>query len=184
MGKSSTKGDRAMVIQGIGAILIVSATTFVGFAFAAKDKYRLKELGEIERGILLMKNQISYLGTPLAQLLDEISWKTEGVAGFSFQEIARRMEERQGNSAEEIWESTWTEFGKKSYLTAVDLEELTAFGRTLGFLEKEQQEGSMDMLLHYLRQMQEKINRRLEKNGRLYYSMGVLSGLLLVITLL
>lgn len=173
-----------MVIQGIGAFMIISATTLVGFAFAAKEKYRRKELGEIERGILLMKNQISYLGTPLGELLGQISWKTEGVAGLAFQEIANRMEERQGNSAEEIWESTWVEVGKKSYLTAVDLEELTAFGRTLGFLEKEQQEGSMDMLLHYLREMQEKISKRLDKNGRLYYSMGVLSGLLLVITLL
>ncbi|WP_304507206.1 stage III sporulation protein AB [Anaerotignum sp.] len=173
-----------MIIQGIGAFLIVSATTLVGFAFAAKEKYRRNELGEIERGILLMKNQISYLGTPLGELLGQISWKTEGVAGLAFQEIANRMEERQGNSAEEIWESTWVEVGKKSYLTAVDLEELTAFGRTLGFLEKEQQEGSMDMLLHYLREVQEKISKRLDKNGRLYYSMGVLSGLLLVITLL
>ncbi|KXL53043.1 stage III sporulation protein SpoAB [Anaerotignum neopropionicum] len=184
MEKYNTKGDRTMFIQGVGALLIVSATTFAGYAFFAKDKYRLKELGEIERGILLMKNQISYLGTPLAQLLDEISWKIEGVAGLAFQEIASRMEERQGNSADEIWESTWVELGKKSYLTAVDLNELMAFGRTLGFLEKEQQEGSMDMLLHYLREVEERINKRLDKNGRLYFSMGVLGGLLMVITLL
>lgn len=173
-----------MFIEGIGAILVVSATTLVGFAFAAKEKYRLRELEEIERGILLMKNQISYLGTPLAALLEQISWKTEGVAGQAFQDIAVKMEERQGDSAEEIWESTWLEVGKRSYLTAVDLEELTAFGRTLGFLEKEQQEGSIDMLMHYLQEKQERIKKRLDKNGRLYYSMGVLSGLLLVITLL
>ena len=173
-----------MLIQGIGVLLIVSATTLVGFAFAAKEKYRLIELEEIERGILLMKNQISYLGTPLAELLEQISWKTEGVTGLAFQEIAARMDERRGNSAEEIWENVWLDMAKKSYLTAVDLDQLTAFGRTLGFLEKEQQEGSMDMLLHYLRERQERIKKRLEKNGRLYYSMGVLSGLLLVITLL
>ncbi len=173
-----------MLIQGIGAVLILLATTLSGFAFAAKEKYRLRELEEIERGILLMKNQISYLGTPLAALLEQISWKTEGITGLAFQEISVQMEERQGNSAEEIWESTWLRIGKKSYLTAVDLEELIAFGRTLGFIEKEQREGSMDMLLHYLRDKQEGINKRLDKNGKLYYSMGVLSGLLLVITLL
>jgi len=173
-----------MLIQGIGAILILAATTLCGFAFAAKEKYRLKDLEEIERGILLMKNQISYLGTPLTELLEQISWKTEGITGLAFQEISRQMEERRGDSAEEIWEGTWLKIGKKSYLTAVDLEELVSFGRTLGFIEKEQREGSMDMLLHYLREKQEGIKKRLEKNGRLYYSMGVLSGLLLVITLL
>ncbi len=173
-----------MIIQGIGIILILSATTLCGFAFAAREKYRLKELGEIERGILLMKNQISYLGTPLTELLEQISWKTGGITGQAFQEISAKMAERQGNSAEEIWESIWLRLGKKSYLSAVDLEELLAFGKTLGFIEKEQREGSMDMLLHYLREQQESIKKRLEKNGKLYYSMGVLSGLLLVITLL
>ena len=173
-----------MIIQGLGIILILCATTLSGFAFAAREKYRLKELEEIERGILLMKNQISYLGTPLAELLDQISWKTGGVIGQTFQEISVRMAERQGNSAEEIWESTWLRLGKKSYLSAIDLEEMIAFGKTLAFIEKEQREGSMDLLLHYLRDKQEGIKKRLEKNGKLYYSMGVLSGLLLVITLL
>lgn len=173
-----------MMVQTIGAILIVSASTLVGFSFAAKEKYRLKELEEIERGILLMKNQISYLGTPLADLLDQISWKTEGVTGLAFQEIAARMEERKGSSAEEIWEGVWLEMGKKSYLTAGDLDELISFGKTLSFLEKEQQKGSMDLLLYNLREKEERIKKRLDKNGRLYYSMGVLGGLLLVITLL
>ncbi|WMI80166.1 stage III sporulation protein AB [Anaerotignum sp. MB30-C6] len=173
-----------MMFQAIGAFLIVSTTTLIGYALGAREKYRLKELEEIERGILLMKNQISYLGTPLAQLLDQISWKTEGAIGLAFQEIAARMEERQGNTAEEIWESVWMEMGKKTYLTAVDLDELIAFGRTLGFLEKEQQEGSMDLFLYNLREREERIKKRLEKNGRLYCSMGVLGGLLIVITLL
>lgn len=173
-----------MMFQAIGAFLIVSTTTLIGYALGAREKYCLKELEEIERGILLMKNQISYLGTPLAQLLDQISWKTEGAIGLAFQEIAARMEERQGNTAEEIWESVWMEMGKKTYLTAVDLDELIAFGRTLGFLEKEQQEGSMDLFLYNLREREERIKKRLEKNGRLYCSMGVLGGLLIVITLL
>lgn len=173
-----------MILQVIGACLIVVATTLIGFSFGARDKYRLKELEEIERGILLMKNQISYLGTPLGELLEQISWKVVGVIGIIFQKIALRMKQREGNSAEEIWQSEWLEMEKKTYLSTTDLDELIAFGRTLGFLEKEQQEGGMDLLLHYLRGEEERIKKRLEKNGRLYYSMGILSGLLLVITLL
>lgn len=172
------------MLQGIGAILIILATTSTGVALGAREKYRLKDLEQLERALLLMKNQISYLGTPLAELLEQISWKVEGVIGTVLQEISCCMTARESGTAEEIWERVWLEAGKKTYLTAADLDEVIAFGKTLGFLEKQQQEGSVALLLLYLREGQSRIKKRMAKNGRLYYSMGVLSGLLLVITLL
>lgn len=172
------------MLQGIGAILIILATTSTGAALGAREKYRLKDLEQLERALLLMKNQISYLGTPLAELLEQISWKVEGVIGTVLQEISRCMTARDSGTAEEIWERIWLETGKNTYLTAADLDEVIAFGKTLGFLEKQQQEGSVTLLLLYLREGQSRIKKRMAKNGKLYYSMGVLSGLLLVITLL
>lgn len=173
-----------MMIQVIGAILVIGATTLGGMCFAAREKYRLVELGQMERVIVLMKNRIAYLGTPMTELLEEISWKVGGATGLAIEEISKRMKERQGASAEEIWKEVWIQQGKKSYLTAIDLEEIISFGTTLDFLEKQQQEGSMDMLLFALREKQEIMKGKLQKNGKLYYSMGILSGLLLVVSLL
>ena len=59
-----------------------------------------------------------------------------------------------------------------------------SFGKTLGYLDKAQQEGSIRLFLRYLAEALEQGKKRMEKNGRLYYGVGALSGLLLIVTLL
>lgn len=172
------------MIRLAGIALVLGATLWFGAYFAAKEKYRLKELEELERGILLLQSQIQYLSAPLPEVLESISWKTDGIIGKIFQEAAERMAERDGASAELIWEEVWRKQAVHTFLTGEDLDAVLLFGRTLGYLDKEQQESSVRLLLRYIENALEQGKKRLEKNGRLYYGMGGLSGLLIVVTLL
>ena len=45
----------------LGSVLVLGATLWFGAYFAAKEKYRLQELAELERAILLLQSQIAYL---------------------------------------------------------------------------------------------------------------------------
>ena len=63
----------------LGSVLVLSATLWFGAYFAAKEKYRLQELAELERAILLLQSQIAYLSAPLTEVLESIGWKAEGV---------------------------------------------------------------------------------------------------------
>ena len=168
----------------VGIVLVLGATLWFGAYFAAKEKYRLKELEELERGILLLQSQIQYLSAPLPEVLESISWKTDGTIGEIFQRAAERMAERDGASAELIWEEVWQKQAVHTFLTAEDLDAVLLFGRALGYLDKEQQESNIRLLLRYIEQALEQGKKRLEKDGRLYYGMGGLSGLLIVVTLL
>ena len=76
------------MIRLAGIVLVLGATLWFGAYFAAKEKYRLKELEELERGILLLESQIQYLSAPLPEVLESISWKTGGIIGEIFQEAA------------------------------------------------------------------------------------------------
>lgn len=172
------------MIRWAGSLLVLGATLWFGAYFAAKEKYRLKELEALERGILLLQSQIQYLSAPLPEVLESISWKTDGIIGTTFQEAAERMAERDGASAEQIWEEVWRKQAVHTFLTAEDLEAVLLFGKTLGYLDKEQQESHAHLLLRYIKCALEQGKKRLEKNGRLYYGMGGLSGLLIVVTLL
>ena len=91
---------------------------------------------------------------------------------------------RDGVSAEEIWADVWKAGQKETFFRQEDMDALLLFGKTLGFLDKEQQKNSIRLFLRYLESAQEQGRRRLDKNGRLYYGMGVLSGLMLVTVLL
>ena len=72
----------------LGSVLVLGATLWFGAYFAAKEKYRLQELAELERAILLLQSQIAYLSAPLTEVLESISWKAEGVIGEIFAQAA------------------------------------------------------------------------------------------------
>lgn len=173
-----------MILQLAGTTLILGSTLWTGAYLAAKEKYRLKELEDLERGLILLQSQINYLSAPLPEVLESISWKTEGVIGQAFLEAAERMSARDGSSAEEIWNDVWQKMFPHLFLTTEDLDALLLFGKTLGYLDKKQQESSILLLQHYIQSTLERGKKRLEKNGRLYYGMGSLSGLLLIVALL
>lgn len=172
------------MIRLIGVILVLGATLWFGVYFAMKEEYRLQELEELERAIHLLQSQIAYLSAPLPEVLESISWKTEGAIGAAFQEAAEKMAARDGATAESIWEAVWRKQAVHTFLNGEDLEALLLFGRSLGYLDKAQQEGSIRLFLRYIEGSLEQGRKRLEKNGRLYYGMGGLSGLLIVVTLL
>ena len=127
----------------LGSVLVLSATLWFGAYFAAKEKYRLQELAELERAILLLQSQIAYLSAPLTEVLESIGWKAEGVIGEIFAQAAAVMAERKRGSAEEIWTEAWSKRRNQIFLTAEDLDMVLSFGKTLGYLDKAQQEGSI-----------------------------------------
>ena len=167
-----------------GIVLIMGATLWFGAYFAMKEKYRLQELEELERGLVYLQSQIQYLSAPLAEALESVGWKAGREVGIIFQKAAEKMAERQAESAEEIWQEVWRQEVCHTYFTAEDMEAVLLFGRSLGYLDKAQQENSIRLLLRYIEETLTQGRKRLEKNGRLYCGMGGLSGLLIVVTLL
>ena len=172
------------MIRAAGIILIMGAALWIGAYFAMKEKYRLQELEELERGLIYLQGQIGYLSAPLAQALEEISWKINGQLGMIFQKVSEELEEQKEASAEAVWQKTWREEAGHTFLSEEDLSAVLSFGKSLGYLDKNQQENSIRLLLRYIENALSLGRKRLEKNGRLYYGMGGLAGLLIVVTLL
>ena len=172
------------MIRVAGIVLIMGAALWFGAYFAMKEKYRLQELEELERGLIYLQGQISYLSAPLAQAMTDVSWKMNGQLGMIFQKAAEKLAEQKEVSAEVVWQKIWQKEAVHTFLFAEDLDAVISFGRSLGYLDKAQQENSIRLLLRYIEDALTQGRKRLEKNGRLYYGMGGLAGLLIVVTLL
>ncbi len=168
----------------LGSGLVILATTLFAHSLIAKEKFRLDDLKEVEKGVLLLQNQVRYIGSPLGELLSSIGLQLNGGIGEIFSLIGVDMENRCGESGNAIWERIWHEKGKHTFLTAVDLTNIIDFGKSLSFLERNSKENSGELLLLTIRDTQDEIKSKLQQTQKLYYSLGVLSGLLLVVTLL
>ena len=172
------------MIRILGSILILGSSLWFGISFALKEKYRLEELEELERGLLYLQGQIQYLSAPLAEALESVGWKAEGQVGRIFQQTAVKIAERQAETAEQVWQEVWQNEAVHTFFTGEDLDAVLVFGRSLGYLDKAQQENSIRLLLRYIDGALTRGRKRLEKNGRLYCGVSGLSGLLIVVTLL
>ena len=172
------------MVRIVGALLVLGAAVYSGACFAQRERYRLQELQELERASIALQGQISYLAMPLPELMESIGQKAQGALREIFLETAFRMRERAGESAEGIWSAVWEKRKGETFLTAQDVEAVLLFGKTLGYADREQQAGSILLFRRYLEETMAQGKRRLEKNGRLYYSISGLSGLLLIVTLL
>ena len=171
-------------MQILGSILILGASLWLGISFALKEKYRLEELEELERGLLYLQGQIQYLSAPLAEALENVGWRAGGQVGQIFLQAAAKMKERQVETAEQVWQEVWKIEAVYTFFTGEDLDAVVLFGRSLGYLDKTQQENSIRLLLRYIDGALARGRKRLEKNGRLYCGVSGLSGLLIVVTLL
>lgn len=172
------------MVQSIGICMILAVTTLIGAYFCLREKYRLQDLRELERAMVMLESQIRFLSVPLSEVLENISYQTGGQIGALMQEAAKAMAERTGETADQIWEAVWMRHIPHTYFSGEDYESILRFGKTLGYLDQEQQKNSTDLFLTELRQRCGQIEGRLEKNGRLYYSMGFCGGLLLILVLL
>ena len=172
------------MVRLLGAMLILGAALWSGAYFAMKERYRLQELEELERAMIYLQGQISYLSAPLETAMEDISRRTNGQIGAVFQQIAEKLECRQGGTAEEIWRAVWLKEMGHTFLSAEDVEEVLLLGNSLGYLDKTRQENSIRLFLRYAEAALLQGRKRLEKNGRLYYGISGLSGLLVVVTLL
>ena len=173
-----------MLLETIGMVLILAATTMTGAYLCLRERYHVQDLQTLQQAVLGIQNQILYLSAPLPEVLEAVSYQINGEIGSVLQETAQHMQQRTEQTAEEIWESVWRKHLPCTFLTGRDYEALMQYGKTLGYLNKEQQKDNSRFLLEYLQREQETLRRRLEKNGRLYYSMGFLGGLLVVVILL
>ena len=77
-----------------------------------------------------------------------------------------------------------TRAGEQTFLSQEDKAAVLLLGKSLGYLDKTQQESSIRLLLRYIEEARQQGRTRLEKNGKLYYGLGCLSGLLMVVILL
>lgn len=173
-----------MLIKWIGIVCILFSSIMTGAYLSKRFYFRAEDLAQMRRAMLILKNQILFYSMPLPDGMREISEKVGGAIGAIFATAASQMEQRQGKDAQSIWQSALEKEKGKTYFTPEDTEELHNFGRTLGYLDKGQQQSSIDLLIEYLTEKEEALRKAGQNNTKLYGSMSILVAMLIIVVLL
>ncbi|EIT87336.1 stage III sporulation protein SpoAB [Fictibacillus macauensis ZFHKF-1] len=171
------------MISFLGASLILFSTSWMGFAMAKKVKERPKQLRELKVALQSLEAEIMYGHVPLDEAFGHLSRQlNEPIAAF-FGELAGALQET-ASSVPILWEEALTRLAERSSLKKAELEVLQQFGSTLGRHDRDNQKRHIQLTLSHLERELDEATAAVATYEKLYKSVGVLSGLLLIILLI
>lgn len=172
-----------MLLKIICSIIIVISTSLLGNIFANTYVERTRLLNSLLSTLQMLETEIVYGATPVPILFKKIGKKSKRELENIFITAANLLDEKQGQTFEEVWYKSVTEETKNTVFNKEDIEILLALGKNLGISNCEDQ-------IKHIRLIQEDIKRQYElslieqgKNVKLYKNLGFLLGLSIVIIL-
>jgi len=131
----------------------------------------------------MLETEIVYGATPIPILLNKIGNKSKNEIGKIFLTAADLLNQKQGQTFEEVWYSAVNKNIQNTSFNKEDVEVLLSIGRNLGVSNCEDQ-------MKHIRLIQEELKRHYEisiidqsKNVKLFKNLGFLLGLSIVIML-
>src|SRR5699024_10903840 len=167
-------------MKWIGALLIVGATTWLGFLFSRRLAERPKQIRTMIVAMQMMEAEMTYSKLPLYKLFESVSEKLEQPYKSFFQSLSSELK---GDVAlfHKLWEREVMILLHNSVLKKVDVAILNEFGKTIGQYTIHEQQKQIQLALTYLnRQLDEAVDER-DTYEKLTKSTGVLIGLFIVI---
>jgi len=160
-------------------LAILLASIQIGAVMASRYTNRYKELKECKLALSILQTNIEYTMMPIPDIFRDIAQKVKQPIAGLFQTAVENME---NCCAGEAWEKSLEIVGTN--LIKEDKDALQNLSKLLGKTDIEGQVKEIQLVNHFLdTQIQEALSAK-NKNGKLYRTLGVVSGLTIVIMIL
>lgn len=172
------------MLKLLGSILIITATTGIGYTTGRDLKIRLEHLRYIKKLMLMLRGEIKYLKAPLGEAFLSVSKRARQPFSLFFERIALEIESLSCESFYAIWCKYIDEELSKIKLNKKDCQTLKRVGEHLGYMDKEMQLGMIDL---YVEQLDEEIKVAKESNDekiKVYRCLGITVGLFAVLIII
>jgi len=166
------------MLKLIGSILIITATTGIGFTKSKDMQNCLNTLEELKKLFCLLRSELQYTHAPFAELFSKISEKTSTPYREWLSNLSQRLMNKTRSSFWEIWCLSITEDMKEANLKEKELEELKNVGKNMEYIE------SLELYIEQLEYRIKNTREAYQSKRKLCQSMGIMGGIFLVILLL
>ncbi len=173
-----------MLIRILGIAVVLVASCGLGFRISYEFLYRIEDLQQIKRVIVMLRGEIKYANAPLTEALSAIALRVPAPWKDFLKEMTETMEAYGGDTFASIFQTLQKKYLDRTSLLPKDISRLSEFGANLGYLDKEMQIGSIDLYLEELEGQIVQAGEKAEKNSKLYRIMGMAVGMLILLIIL
>lgn len=169
------------MIKYISLVAILFLAMYIGNLMSKKYINRVKELVQIKLALNIIKSKIKFTQIPLKDIFEQISKNTEEVNVKEFWENTIK-ELNKNLSIEEAWENAIKK--TETNLNKEDLNILLDMGKMLGKTDVDGQVSNLEIASTFIDTQIEKAEIEKQKNSKLYKTLGVVTGLAIIIILI
>jgi len=170
-------------LKWIGALLFISATTWVGFDVSYRLNNRPTHIRQLKNALQILEAEILYSQLSLKDAFQTIGKQTPHPINTFFKQMAIHLENKT-TSLYPIWEKQVECLMEHSCLRSNEKEILLQFGQTLGQHDFNQQQKHIALTIHHLNRELEEARINQSKYSKMAKGLGVLCGLFVVLLLL
>ncbi|AGT32745.1 stage III sporulation protein AB [Geobacillus genomosp. 3] len=170
-------------MKWLGALLILAASTWMGFTAARTLYERPRQLRQLKAALRALEAEVMYGHTPLAEASAYIARQTAAPVCELFFRFASALRTEE-TSVAEAWEKSLQALWGKTALKQGELEVMKQFGATLGQYDRLTQQKQIALALAHLEREEAEALDNQARYAKMAKSLGVLAGLLLVILLM
>lgn len=173
-----------MLLKWIGSTIILLSSTLIGFKLAEQVKERVLILQDFKTSLLMLQTEIQFTLTPLVEAFENVSSNMHGKVKSFFLYISNQLSERNGRTVEEIVYQGIQDLFTQVKLKKEDVEPILQLSKSIGGSDVEGQVRSIQLCIEYLEQRIRQASYEREKSEKMYQTLGVLSGISIVIVLI
>ncbi|MFB1050394.1 stage III sporulation protein SpoIIIAB [Paraliobacillus sp. JSM ZJ581] len=170
-------------MKWLGALLLLIATTWIGFEIASYLNNRPKQIRQLKSALQTMEAEIVYSHAPLIDAFWHVANQSpEPIAGF-FQMLHQQLKEGT-NELILAWSKAVGNLMNNSALSFDEKEILIQFGQTLGQHDISQQKKYIQLALTHLDRVLEDAVDDQHRYSKMVKSLGFLTGLFIILLLI
>ena len=171
------------MFKTVGFTLILVSCVGAGFSFAQELTQRLRILEMTLQMTLLLKGEIQYGNASLYDAFTAVAARMTGKYREFLLHICREIEHRKGEPFGVIFRMCAQESFGKSALHEEEKEKLYSLGEHLGYLGVDMQMKQLALFEKELEYSIQNLQKELPARKKIYRSLGILSGIFLVVML-
>lgn len=170
------------MIKIIGSILIIATTTWIGFQIAKQVRERPRQIRLVKTALQSLEAEIMYGHTPLSEAARRLTKQMPTPISWLFSCFHSHLEE--DKTVRDAWNESLDDVWKRTALKQVEYEILQQFGETLGKHDRDSQQKHIRLCISHLEREEGEAKDIQLRYEKMMKSLGVLTGLLIVILLL
>jgi stage III sporulation protein AB len=169
------------MVKFIGAVFIIIAAALFGFIQALHYARRPRQIRGLIGALQRMETEMTYALTPLPELLASLAKQTVEPMADLYRKISEQLFGTSGLSTREIWQREVKETWKGTSMKLPEQEVMLQLGHVLGLSDRSDQVKHLRLAVSQLQAEEADAREDQRKYEKMWKSLGVLIGGLIVI---